>query len=171
MFRAVEPVGGAGERQRMTVGPGAAKIRPYVVCAVLRGVTFDTKSYKSFMDLQVQAAPSILGLLRCLLGVLLLLFLECSAYVYLYMGLGAVGIVRSTCTSVCVCVLKLGRRDLYFVVRVVITPSRRGPQGRPAGGLPAGADRIIRLVQCGRPGLYFLFLIVFSRGHTNNKYS
>lgn len=53
MFHTVEPAGGAASRQKMTVGPGAAKIRPYVVCAVLRGVTFDAKSYKSFMDLQV----------------------------------------------------------------------------------------------------------------------
>eukprot|EP00904_Undaria_pinnatifida_P007512 jgi/Undpi1/3891/HiC_scaffold_16.g07259.m1 len=52
VFHTVEPAGGASARQRMTVGPGAASIRPYVVCAVLRGVTFDAKSYKSFMDLQ-----------------------------------------------------------------------------------------------------------------------
>ncbi|CAM9719977.1 unnamed protein product [Ectocarpus sp. 6 AP-2014] len=52
VFRTVEPAGGAGARQKMTVGSGAAKIRPYVVCAVLRGVTFNAKSYKSFMDLQ-----------------------------------------------------------------------------------------------------------------------
>lgn len=38
----------------MTVGPGAAKVRPHVVCAVLRGMAFDAKSYKSFMDLQVR---------------------------------------------------------------------------------------------------------------------
>lgn len=49
-FHAVEPI--SGERQQMIVGPGAAKIRPHVVCAVLRGVSFDPMSYKSFMDLQ-----------------------------------------------------------------------------------------------------------------------
>lgn len=38
----------------MTVGPGAAKIRPYVVCAILRGVSFNSKTYKSFMDLQAR---------------------------------------------------------------------------------------------------------------------
>jgi len=53
VFRTVEPEGGPAARQKMTVGPGAAKIRPHVVCAVLRGVTFNAKSYKSFMDLQV----------------------------------------------------------------------------------------------------------------------
>ena len=53
MFHKVEPAGGAAARQKMTVGPGAAKIRPHVVCAVLRGMTFNAKSYKSFMDLQV----------------------------------------------------------------------------------------------------------------------
>ncbi|CAM9254078.1 unnamed protein product [Ectocarpus sp. 13 AM-2016] len=52
VFRTVEPAAGASARQKMTVGSGAAKIRPYVVCAVLRGVTFNAKSYKSFMDLQ-----------------------------------------------------------------------------------------------------------------------
>lgn len=54
VFRTVEPADGPGARQKMTVGPGAAKIRPYVVCAVLRGVSFNAKSYKSFMDLQVR---------------------------------------------------------------------------------------------------------------------
>ncbi|CAN0454139.1 unnamed protein product, partial [Scytosiphon promiscuus] len=54
VFRTVQPADGAGARQKMTVGPGAAKIRPYVVCAVLRGVSFNAKSYKSFMDLQVR---------------------------------------------------------------------------------------------------------------------
>lgn len=49
----MEPAGGAAARQKMSVGPGAAKIRPHVVCAVLRGVSFNAKSYKSFMDLQV----------------------------------------------------------------------------------------------------------------------
>ncbi|CAN0503358.1 unnamed protein product, partial [Scytosiphon promiscuus] len=48
VFHTVEPAGGASARQKMTVGSGAASIRPYVVCAVLRGVTFDAKSYKSF---------------------------------------------------------------------------------------------------------------------------
>ncbi|CAN0103892.1 unnamed protein product, partial [Ectocarpus fasciculatus] len=52
VFRTVEPAGGASTRQKITVGSGAAKIRPYVVCAVLRGVNFNAKSYKSFMDLQ-----------------------------------------------------------------------------------------------------------------------
>lgn len=58
VFHTVEPAGGASERQKMTVGSGAASIRPYVVCAVLRGVTFDAKSYKSFMDLQVSFPPT-----------------------------------------------------------------------------------------------------------------
>ncbi|CAN0369983.1 unnamed protein product, partial [Laminaria digitata] len=57
VFHTVEPTGGASERQKMTVGSGAASIRPYVVCAVLRGVSFDAKSYKSFMDLQASPSP------------------------------------------------------------------------------------------------------------------
>lgn len=68
VFRVVEPAAGAGARQQMTVGPGAAKIRPYVVCAVLRAVKFDAKSYKSFMDLQASfdAGLAVGALLRYL---------------------------------------------------------------------------------------------------------
>jgi phenylalanyl-tRNA synthetase beta chain len=35
------------------VRPETALIRPYVVAAVLRGVTFDATRYNSFIDLQV----------------------------------------------------------------------------------------------------------------------
>eukprot|EP00897_Mesotaenium_endlicherianum_P008434 jgi/Mesen1/7619/ME000004S07890 len=37
---------------RMTVSSETALIRPYVVCAVLRGVTFDEVRYNSFIELQ-----------------------------------------------------------------------------------------------------------------------
>ncbi|PIN23352.1 Phenylalanyl-tRNA synthetase beta subunit [Handroanthus impetiginosus] len=37
---------------KMHVKSETAKIRPYVVCAVLRGVTFDEARYNSFIDLQ-----------------------------------------------------------------------------------------------------------------------
>ncbi|KAM3751156.1 hypothetical protein ACB098_04G087500 [Castanea mollissima] len=37
---------------KMHVKPETSSIRPYVVCAVLRGVTFDAASYNSFIDLQ-----------------------------------------------------------------------------------------------------------------------
>lgn len=37
---------------KMHVKPETSLIRPYVVCAVLRGVTFDQASYNSFIDLQ-----------------------------------------------------------------------------------------------------------------------
>ena len=36
----------------MYVEPSTASIRPFVVCAILRGVNFDKKRYKSFIDLQ-----------------------------------------------------------------------------------------------------------------------
>ncbi len=36
----------------MYVEPATSQIRPFVVCAVLRGVSFDKKRYKSFIDLQ-----------------------------------------------------------------------------------------------------------------------
>jgi phenylalanyl-tRNA synthetase beta chain len=34
------------------VRPETLLVRPFVVCAVLRGVTFDTARYNSFIDLQ-----------------------------------------------------------------------------------------------------------------------
>jgi len=39
-------------QMRMTVHASTAQIRPFVVCAVLRGVTFDQDRYQSFLDLQ-----------------------------------------------------------------------------------------------------------------------
>ena len=36
----------------MYVDPSTSPLRPYVVCAVLRGLTFDKKNYKSFIELQ-----------------------------------------------------------------------------------------------------------------------
>lgn len=38
--------------QRMVVRPETALVRPFVVCAVLRGVAFDPVRYNSFIDLQ-----------------------------------------------------------------------------------------------------------------------
>ena len=37
---------------RMTVRPATGQIRPFVVCAVLRGVSFNASRYASFIDLQ-----------------------------------------------------------------------------------------------------------------------
>lgn len=37
---------------KMEVKPRTAEIRPFVVCAVLRGITFDQARYNSFIDLQ-----------------------------------------------------------------------------------------------------------------------
>lgn len=37
---------------QMTVKPETALVRPFVVCAVLRGVKFDATRYASFIDLQ-----------------------------------------------------------------------------------------------------------------------
>uniref|UniRef100_A0A7S1S4A0 phenylalanine--tRNA ligase n=1 Tax=Alexandrium catenella TaxID=2925 RepID=A0A7S1S4A0_ALECA len=39
-------------QMRMTVHASTAQIRPFVVCAVLRGVSFDQERYQSFIDLQ-----------------------------------------------------------------------------------------------------------------------
>lgn len=38
--------------QQMVVRPETALVRPFVVCAILRGVTFDPIRYNSFIDLQ-----------------------------------------------------------------------------------------------------------------------
>ena len=50
VYRCVEPASGA--RLRMTVEAPTASVRPFVVCAVLRGVTFTEQNYASFIDLQ-----------------------------------------------------------------------------------------------------------------------
>ncbi|KAJ4791949.1 Phenylalanine--tRNA ligase beta subunit [Rhynchospora pubera] len=42
----------AKSMHKMHVKPETAQIRPFVVCAVLRGVTFDEARYNSFIDLQ-----------------------------------------------------------------------------------------------------------------------
>jgi phenylalanyl-tRNA synthetase beta chain len=49
-YAAVEPP--AGQRMVMHVKPSVQGIRPYVVCAVLRGVSFTQARYDSFIDLQ-----------------------------------------------------------------------------------------------------------------------
>jgi phenylalanyl-tRNA synthetase beta chain len=43
----------------MTVKKSTSKIRPFVVCAVLRDITFDEISYKSFLDLQAKLHDNI----------------------------------------------------------------------------------------------------------------
>ena len=48
-YHRIDPVNG---RQKMYVEASTATVRPYVVCAVLRGVKFDKKRYKSFIELQ-----------------------------------------------------------------------------------------------------------------------
>ena len=39
-------------KHTMTVHPSVIPVRPYVMCAILRGISFDDESYKSFIDLQ-----------------------------------------------------------------------------------------------------------------------
>lgn len=47
------------QMQRMIVKPETALVRPFVVCAILRGITFNQHRYKSFIDLQVDTKLSI----------------------------------------------------------------------------------------------------------------
>lgn len=47
-FKAIRPA----NMLRINVSPSVEGIRPFVVCAVLRGVQFDARRYKSFIDLQ-----------------------------------------------------------------------------------------------------------------------
>jgi|TARA_B100001142_G_scaffold314508_1_gene352088 phenylalanyl-tRNA synthetase beta chain len=51
VFRMIEPANGA-PRQKMIQKPETMLVRPFVVCAVLRGVKFDKARYDSFIDLQ-----------------------------------------------------------------------------------------------------------------------
>jgi len=51
-YEVLEPAAGAGARLAMTVEAPTAGVRPHVVCAVLRGVTFTPKRYQSFIELQ-----------------------------------------------------------------------------------------------------------------------
>lgn len=48
IYKRVEPV---GTKNTCYVEASASQIRPYIVCAVLRGVNFDARRYKSFIDL------------------------------------------------------------------------------------------------------------------------
>lgn len=50
MYKAVQPA--EGDLQKLIVQPDTAKIRPYVVAAVLRNLYFTKDSYNSFIDLQ-----------------------------------------------------------------------------------------------------------------------
>lgn len=52
----VDPPGGP---TFITVEPSVASVRPFVVCAILRGVKFDNKKYKSFIDLQEKLHQNI----------------------------------------------------------------------------------------------------------------
>jgi len=56
-FRALDP--GPGRRERMVVKRETAAIRPFVVCAILRDVTFTPERYKSFIELQEKLHQNI----------------------------------------------------------------------------------------------------------------
>ena len=47
--------------ERMVVKPETALVRPFFVCAILRGITLDEHRYKSFIDLQVIAHYTLPG--------------------------------------------------------------------------------------------------------------
>lgn len=49
-YRMVEPA--SGSRHVIRVSPSTSSIRPFVVGAILRGITFTPPVYKSFIDLQ-----------------------------------------------------------------------------------------------------------------------
>ena len=51
VFRTVEPENGK-ERLRVKVNKTVSLVRPFIVCAVLRNVTFTKERYNSFIDLQ-----------------------------------------------------------------------------------------------------------------------
>lgn len=47
-YTLVEPA----QRQVLTVAASTRQVRPFACCAILRGMKFDDKVYKSFIDLQ-----------------------------------------------------------------------------------------------------------------------
>ncbi|XP_076320499.1 phenylalanine--tRNA ligase beta subunit isoform X4 [Tachypleus tridentatus] len=49
-YKAVPPA--SGQIQKILVKPATAKVRPYIVGAILRDITFTKDNYKSFIDLQ-----------------------------------------------------------------------------------------------------------------------
>lgn len=49
-FRGIEPKDPA--KYRLTILPETARVRPFVVAAILRNVTLDQAAYDSFIDLQ-----------------------------------------------------------------------------------------------------------------------
>lgn len=58
-----------------------AVIRPFVVCAVLRGITFDEARYNSFIDLQDKLHQNIC---RQYINLTFVTFCKIHAYVYIY---------------------------------------------------------------------------------------
>ncbi|EFN52909.1 hypothetical protein CHLNCDRAFT_36718 [Chlorella variabilis] len=56
LFRLADMAG--KQLQRMVIKPETALVRPFVVCAVLRGVRFDPVRYNSFIDLQASAGEA-----------------------------------------------------------------------------------------------------------------
>jgi hypothetical protein len=47
--------------QQLIVRPETALVRPFVVAAILRGVSFDPVKYDSFIDLQVGVGAAVTG--------------------------------------------------------------------------------------------------------------
>jgi phenylalanyl-tRNA synthetase beta chain len=56
MYRRIDPADG---REVITVSSTTNAIRPFVVCAILRGVKFDARKYKSFIELQEKLHQNI----------------------------------------------------------------------------------------------------------------
>lgn len=52
VFKVIEPSAAVAAATTMTVKPSTKAIRPFVVCAVLRGIALDQRAYNSFLDLQ-----------------------------------------------------------------------------------------------------------------------
>ena len=55
------PTPAGKQMQRMVVKPESVMVRPFAVCAVLRGVQFDPVRYNSFIDLQVSSTGAAQG--------------------------------------------------------------------------------------------------------------
>lgn len=54
VYKVLSPSSSEQQIETMTVMPSTSQIRPFVVCAILRDVTFNEERYASFIDLQDQ---------------------------------------------------------------------------------------------------------------------
>jgi hypothetical protein len=123
---------------RMVVKPETALVRPFVVCAVLRGVTFDPVRYNSFIDLQVGWALSCSGALaprgrKCMGRGQPADPMQCSAHrrKMIESPRHLPGMRRESCT--------IGQSPEYFTTRLTFDGASIAPRLAESPSAPEGA--------------------------------